>query len=158
MELNTIKNTGTWGESATAINENNQKINSEVEKLKYVTNKCKGLHVTEAALKTEFPNPKDGDWAIIGTTVPGPIWSAGNGVWSATGETGGGGTIDVAGYATTEQLNSVRDIADESLITAEKAKKDIADFKDSFQVMSESEYENLPIKDPNVFYMTYEEE
>lgn len=55
MELNAIKNTGTWGESATAINENNQKINSEVEKLKYVTNKCKGLHVTEADLKAAFP-------------------------------------------------------------------------------------------------------
>lgn len=156
MELNAIKNTGTWGESATAINENNQKINSEVEKLKYVTNKCKGLHVTEAVLKAAFPNPKDGDWAIVGSTVPGPIWSAGNGVWSATGETGGGGTIDVAGYATTEQLSMVKDIANDSLTGSEEAKKDIADFKESFQVMSETEYENLPIKDPDTFYLTYE--
>jgi hypothetical protein len=112
MELNEIKKTGNWGEAATAINANNQKIDSEVTKLKYATNKCKGLHATGDALKLAFPTPVDGDWAIVGKTVPGPIWAATDGVWSSTGESGGVGGIDATGYATVEQMNNVQKTAD----------------------------------------------
>lgn len=112
MELNEIKKTASWGQAATAINENNQKINCEVTKLKYATNKCKGLHGTGDALKLAFSNPLDGDWAIVGSTVPGPIWVAVNGIWSPTGESGGVGGIDATGYATVEQMNNVQKTAD----------------------------------------------
>ena len=156
MELNEIKKTASWGQVATSINENYQKINSEVTKLKYTTNKCKGLHATGDALKAAFPEPLDGDWAIIGKTVPGPIWMATGGIWSNTGTTGGGGTIDVAGYATSEQLDAVNKKAGEALASAKEAKEQITKITPVF--LSESDYENLPVKDPEVTYMVYEEE
>lgn len=121
MELNEIKKNGSWGEAASSINANNQKINVEVTKLKYITTKCKGLHATGVALKLAFPNPIDGDWAIVGKTVPGPIWSATNGVWAATGDTGGVGGIDATGYATVEQMNNVQKTADAAKTIANTA-------------------------------------
>ena len=156
MELNEIKKTASWGQVATSINENYQKIDSEVTKLKYTTNKCKGLHATGDSLKAAFPEPLDGDWAIVGKTVPGPIWAATGGIWSNTGTTGGGGTIDVAGYATTEQLEAVNNRAKEALESADETNKHLTKITPVF--LSESEYEGLAVKDPEVTYMIYEEE
>ena len=144
MELNEIKKTASWGEVATSINANNQKIDSEVTKLKYSTNKCKGLHATGEALQAAFPEPLDGDWAIVGKTVPGPIWMATGGIWSSTGTTGGGGTIDV------------NKKAGEALASAKEANEQLTKITPVF--LSESDYENLPVKDPEVTYMIYEEE
>ena len=50
-----------------------------------------GLFPTLAALKAAYPEPaQEGLWAVIGDTVPGPIYIVGSdGTWSATGETGG---------------------------------------------------------------------
>ena len=156
MELNEIKKTASWGQVATSINENYQKIDSEVTKLKYTTNKCKGLHATGDSLKAAFPEPLDGDWAIVGKTVPGPIWAASGGIWFNTGTTGGGRTIDVGGYATSEQLEAVNMKAGEALASAKEAKEQITKITPVF--LSESDYENLPVKDPEVTYMVYEEE
>ena len=104
MEKKKKKKTASWGQVATSINENYQKIDSEVTKLKYTTNKCKGLHATGDSLKAAFPDPLDGDWAIVGKTVPGPIWAATGGIWSNTGTTGGGGTIDVADHKNNSRI------------------------------------------------------
>lgn len=67
-----------------------------------------------------------------------------------------GGTIDVAGYATSEQLDAVNKKAGEALASAKEAKEQITKITPVF--LSESDYENLPVKDPEVTYMVYEEE
>lgn len=124
MELNNIKPSDNWGTTASNINSNFQKTSIEVEKIRYLTEKGKGLYKTAEALRIAVPSPKDGDWAIVGTTVPGPLWSAAGGVWSATGESGGVGNVELAGYATTEELNTVKKTADaakEESATAKKA-------------------------------------
>lgn len=106
MQLNNIHKTGTWGESAERINNNFSKTAAEVEKLKYSTSRSKGLFSTDADLKKAYPNPKPGDWAIVGNSIPGPIWECKTqGIWVATGKTGGGDAIDLNGYVKEEILN-----------------------------------------------------
>lgn len=53
----------------------------------------KGIYLTVEKLKADFPEPEDGWWAIVGKTIPGPIYAADNGKWVATGEIGGQPTI-----------------------------------------------------------------
>lgn len=53
----------------------------------------KGIYLTVEKLKADFPEPEDGWWAIVGKTIPGPIYAADNGKWIATGEIGGQPTI-----------------------------------------------------------------
>ena len=49
----------------------------------------KGLFLTDGNLKETYPLPHDGWWAIVGETVPGPIWIAWKGKWGDTGAVGG---------------------------------------------------------------------
>lgn len=64
----------------------------------------KGLFSTETDLKIAFPTPKDGDWAIVGDIIPGPIWRGDNNVWINTGEIGGGADINLNRYVKNEVL------------------------------------------------------
>lgn len=54
----------------------------------------KGLFPSEDALKDAYPNPKQGWWAIVGDSLPGPIYVGDGGKWVATGDEGGNPTID----------------------------------------------------------------
>jgi len=60
-------------------------------------------------------NVQDGDWCILGDTIPGPIWRVVNGVWENTGEIGGVDPIDLVGYATTKELNVVKETLGSSI-------------------------------------------
>lgn len=91
MELNQILNNGSWGETSARLNENFAKVGTEIEKVKLSTSRNKGLFPTEEALKIAVPYPIAGDWAVLGDTLPGPIYRCDTaGVWEATGEIGGG--------------------------------------------------------------------
>lgn len=95
MELNTIFSEGLWGKSADRINRNFERVGSEVDKMKYAAYNSK-LYATEELLRQEQPSPNVGDWAIVGPSIPGEIYRCDeNGVWSATGETGGGYGMEV---------------------------------------------------------------
>lgn len=49
-----------------------------------------GLFLSVTHLRIEYPNPEVGMWAVIGDTVPGPIYCCTTpGVWSPTGREGG---------------------------------------------------------------------
>lgn len=50
---------------------------------------CKGLFSTSEALEAAYPEPLPGWWALVGTSLPAPIWAAKDGRWTATGGTGG---------------------------------------------------------------------
>lgn len=130
MDLSTIKNTGKWDSSAASLNENFSKVGTEVDKLKYAAYNSK-LYATEALLKQAVPNPSVGDWAIVGDTIPGEIYQCHtDGMWSATGQTGGGYGMEVIEKNVTEQYvtevhneytgDIVNNPDDEDLISEEK--------------------------------------
>lgn len=50
---------------------------------------CKGLFSTSEDLESAYPEPLPGWWALVGTTLPAPIWAVKDGRWTATGGTGG---------------------------------------------------------------------
>lgn len=54
----------------------------------------KGIFTTAENLIKAYPRPHDGWWAIVGTSLPGPIYVGEGGKWVATGETGGNPTLD----------------------------------------------------------------
>lgn len=111
MELNTINKTGTWSEAADRLNYNFSKTSTEIDKVKQNAIRNKGLFPTLESLKAAVPSPVVGDWAVVGDTIPGPIYQCKTkGTWSATGTTGGGGSVDLNGYLTAEEIDDVTSI------------------------------------------------
>lgn len=111
MELNSINKTGTWSEAADRLNNNFSKTSTEVEKVKQNGIRNKGLYPSLSALKSAVPSPVVGDWAIVGDTIPGPIYQCKTrGTWIATGTIGGGGSLDLSGYLTAEEIDDVTSI------------------------------------------------
>lgn len=111
MELNSINKTGTWSEAVDRLNNNFSKTSTEVEKVKQNSVRNKGLFSTVEALQAAVPSPVVGDWAVVGDTIPGPIYQCKTkGTWSATGTTGGGGSVDLNGYLTAEEIDDVTSI------------------------------------------------
>lgn len=74
MELNTINNTGSWGDAAARLNENFSKVNAEVEKARLASSKNKGLFGSLESLRSAYPTPQVGDWAVVGDSIPGPVY------------------------------------------------------------------------------------
>ena len=65
-----------------------------------------GLFKDEASLKKRFPNPDVGMWAVIGDTIPGDIWRCDTqGIWTATGESGGIDSVDLNNYYTKNDVD-----------------------------------------------------
>lgn len=58
----------------------------------------KGIFTSIEKLKAAYPLPHDGWWAIVGKTLPGPIYVGDGGEWVATGEEGGNPTVDSEQY------------------------------------------------------------
>ena len=111
MELNTINKTGTWSEAADRLFNNLIMTSSEGEKGKQIGIRNKGLFPTLESLKAAVPSPVVGDWAVVGDTIPGPIYQCKTkGTWSATGTTGGGGSVDLSSYLTAEEIDDVTSI------------------------------------------------
>lgn len=108
MELNSINKTGTWSEAVDRLNSNFSKTSTEVEKVKQNVIRNKGLFSTVEALQAAVPSPVVGDWAVVGDTIPGPLYQCKTrGVWSETGTTGGGGSVDLSGILTAEEIDDV---------------------------------------------------
>lgn len=111
MELTTIQSTSSWGEAAAAINQNNAKISTEVEKAKNSSTRAKGLFASAGDLQARWPSPQVGDWAIVGNTVPGTVYQCKTaGTWSNTGQTGGGGNVELDAYLQCEDITDVTTI------------------------------------------------
>lgn len=111
MELNSINKTGTWSEAADRLNYNFSKTSTEIDKVKQNSVRNKGLFSTEEALHAAVPSPVVGDWAVVGDTIPGPIYDCKiKGKWSPTGTTGGGGSVDLCGILTAEEIDDVTSI------------------------------------------------
>lgn len=58
----------------------------------------KGIFTSVEKLKEAYPFPHDGWWAIVGKSLPGPIYVGDGGEWVPTGEEGGNPTVDSEQY------------------------------------------------------------
>lgn len=58
----------------------------------------KGIFTSIEKLKAAYPLPHDGWWAIVGKSLPGPIYIGDGGEWVPTGEEGGNPTVDSEQY------------------------------------------------------------
>ncbi|MDH8702369.1 hypothetical protein M2138_001731 [Dysgonomonadaceae bacterium PH5-43] len=86
MDLNNIPSTGKWSEASAGINENFNKANIEIEKLKNTSVRDKGYFSSEALLKAAWPSPVVGDKAWAGSPYPGTVYECRvAGTWTNTG-------------------------------------------------------------------------
>lgn len=63
----------------------------------------KGLFPNSDELKRCYPMPESGWWAIVGDTIPGPIWIVVDGEWQSSGNNGGD-TVDLTDYLSKGEL------------------------------------------------------
>lgn len=65
---------------------------------KNIKGPAKGLFGSVTQLEERYPHPQDGWWAMVGESVPAPIYRADGGAWVATGKEGGTPSIDVSEF------------------------------------------------------------
>lgn len=58
----------------------------------------KGIFLDVVKLREAYPLPHDGWWALVGKSLPAPLYVADGGAWVATGENAGNPTIDSQQY------------------------------------------------------------
>ncbi len=128
MDLSTIKANSNWGSESAKLNENFEKVGLGIDTLKYAAYNSK-LYASAEALNAAKPTPKVGDWAIVGDTIPGQIYRCDTeGVWTATGQTGGGSSMEVHNVTTIEGVTNLPD--DEDLVSVQnEAGADVLQFK-----------------------------
>lgn len=97
----------------------------------------KGLFTTIEKLRAAYPNPQDGWWAIVGNSLPGPIYTVENGVWTATGETGGVGELDV------HELAEAIDKSSQAIGEASKASRIGESNKTKIEELKEKQAQDL---------------
>lgn len=88
----------------------------------------KGLFTTIEKLRAAYPNPQDGWWAIVGNSLPSPIYTVDGGVWISTGEMGGNPTIESERYT-----NSIAELE----ASMETTKTDISGHAEKIKTIEE---------------------
>ena len=86
MELNIIKQTGTWGEASNSINENFAKIDVSLEAVKESTIRNKGYFPDVNSLRLAYPTASLGSKAYVGTKSPYSIYLWDGDGWYDSGE------------------------------------------------------------------------
>lgn len=81
----------------------------------------KGIFTTVKKLREAYPRPHDGWWAIVGNTLPSPIYVGDGGEWVATGESGGTPTLEDTDGALQRAVEEVK----EKLTESKKAIEDM---------------------------------
>lgn len=107
MELNNIKQISTWGEAATDLNANFDKVSIEVEKLKHATVRLKGYFPTSQELIEANPTAMAGSIAYVGTTYPFVIWRWNGSEWENTNIQGGELNVDLNNYTTQDDVKAL---------------------------------------------------
>lgn len=106
-----ISSNSNWGSEAAKMNRNFQSLEVDVQAAKNSSVRAKGLFPSIADLRSAYPSPVVGDWAVVGSTIPGLVYECRtNGSWVSTGQQGGGGDVDLAGYLSSTKLTTVTDI------------------------------------------------
>ena len=90
----------------------------------------KGIFTTAEKLREAYPRPHDGWWAIVGKTLPSPIYVGDGGEWVATGESGGNPMFEDTSGALQQTIDDAKNKANE-------AKKAIEDMVSSLPIAQE---------------------
>jgi hypothetical protein len=90
----------------------------------------KGIFTTAEKLREAYPRPHDGWWAIVGKSLPSPIYVGDGGEWVATGESGGTPTLDDANGALQQAIDDAKNKVNE-------AKKAIEDMVKNLPIAQE---------------------
>lgn len=99
MELTKIKSKDiSWGYAAQSLNNNFDKIDADVEKLKYATSKVKGFFKSEEVLNELVPQANEGEIAYVGILSPYQIWEWKEGGWINTRETENSIKVNLSNY------------------------------------------------------------
>lgn len=85
----------------------------------------KGIFTTVEKLREAFPRPHDGWWAIVGKSLPSPIYIGDGGEWVATGESGGTPTLDDANGALQQAIDDAKNKANEAKKAIEDMVKEL---------------------------------
>ena len=85
----------------------------------------KGIFTTVEKLREAFPRPHDGWWAIVGKSLPSPIYVGDGGEWVATGESGGTPTLDDANGALQQAIDDAKNKANEAKKAIEDMVKEL---------------------------------
>ena len=108
MELTKIKSKDiSWGYAAQSLNNNFDKIDADVEKLKYATSKVKGFFKAEEVLNKLVPQANEGEIAYIGTSSPYQIWEWSEGEWVNTYKTEDSINVNLSNYYDKSEVDSM---------------------------------------------------
>lgn len=108
MELTEIKSKGvSWGQAAQSLNNNFEKIDADIEKLKYATSKVKGFFRTSAELNSLVKAANNGEIAYVGDSSPYQIWEWRSNKWTDTGVTEGSINVNMANYYDKNEVDSL---------------------------------------------------
>jgi hypothetical protein len=108
MELTEIKSKGiSWGHAAQTLNNNFEKIDADVEKLKYATSKMKGFYKTSEELKELVKTANVGEIAYVGESSPYAIWEWKNNKWADTGVMENGINVNMSNYYNKTEVNEL---------------------------------------------------
>lgn len=86
----------------------------------------KGIFTTAEKLREAYPRPHDGWWAIVGKTLPSPIYVGDGGEWVATGESGGNPMFEDTSGALQKAIDDAKNKANEAKKAIEDMVKNLA--------------------------------
>jgi hypothetical protein len=102
--LNNIPNAGNWGDAASKLNDNFNKVKQAVTTIENTSINNKGYFASLSALNTAFPNPKAGQTAYVYSEASSTkyyIYNAFNGGWVTASVEAPSIGVDIAEYTKT---------------------------------------------------------
>ena len=103
----TVENSLDSYSHSTALSANQGRILDN--KIENATNRFKGLFLSVEDLSKKFKNGVDGDWAIVGESIPAPIFIWNKNQWEASGGNYDGETVDLTAYSKKQQIAEYTD-------------------------------------------------
>ena len=85
----------------------------------------KGIFTTVEKLREAFPRPHDGWWAIVGKSLPSPIYVGDGGEWVATGESGGNPMLEDTSGVLQQAIDDAKNKANEAKKVIENMVKEL---------------------------------
>ena len=110
--LNNIPISGNWGDAASKLNDNFNKIRQSLTTVENVSKNNKGYFSSLSALNTAFPSPKAGQTAYVYSEASSTnyyIYNAVNGAWVATSIEAHSIEVDLTEYTKTVGINDQTD-------------------------------------------------
>lgn len=110
--LNTITANSNWGVESTKINQNFTNLNMELVKLGNTYGIKVPLCGSVDEAKELIKNPYEGQFVLIGTSLPAPVYKWTGTEWQDTGMTGGDASVSLENYYTKEETLTYEDNGD----------------------------------------------